>query len=354
MRAQNVDVEVLSPLSTKTKLVLAPRKLIARARKQSITLDHFPMVLRAYARHIEQFVKQRSIDVVFSTSTIPVTLLRCGKPIVTWTDAVFHSMVDYYGKGFANMTSAAVARGKWQEETALRNCAIAALGSTWARDGAARLTDPDKLKVLPFGSSLPIRHGAADVARFAAEKRSIRKNECELLFVGVNWERKGGAIAVETARLLNDTGIQTRLRVVGSRPIGDMPSFVDAVGFLNKNSESGERQLIEFYRSADFFILPTKAEAAGIVFCEASSFGLPSLTYATGGVPDYVRNGVNGECIAPGSPAANFASEIQRLLREPSEYEALALRAFQEYKERLNWECSVRELVRYCSQCAGS
>ena len=354
MRAQNVDVEVLSPLGTRTKLVLAPMKLIARARQQSVTLDHFPIVLRAYARQIERFVKERSIDVVFSTSTIPVTLLRCGKPIVTWTDAVFHSMVDYYGKGFANMTSAAVARGKWQEETALRNCTVAVFGSTWARDEAARLADAGKLKVLPFGSSLPTRLGAADVARLAAEKRSIRKNQCELLFVGVNWERKGGAIAVETARLLNDAGIRTRLRVVGSRPPGEMPSFVDVVGFLNRNSESGERQLIEFYCSADFFILPTKAEAAGIVFCEASSCGLPSLTYATGGVPDYIRNGVNGLCIEPGSSAADFVSEIQRLLREPSEYEGLALRAFQEYKERLNWECSVRELVRYCSQCAGA
>lgn len=354
MRAQNVDVEVLSPLSTRAKFALAPVKLLSRVRNQSVTLDHFPLVLHAYARQIERFVKERAIDLVFSPSTIPVTLLRCGRPIVTWTDAVFHSMVDYYGTAFANMTAAAVKRGQWQEETALHNCTIAVYGSTWAREGAARLTDAAKLRVLPFGSSLPVSHTAADVARFVAEKRLIRKNQCELLFVGVNWERKGGAIAVETAALLNDAGIQTRLRVVGSRPDGALPSFVDVVGFLNKNAESGERRLIELYRGADFLILPTKAEAAGVVFCEASSFGLPSLTYATGGVPDYVRNGVNGVCFAPGSSAAEFAREIQRLLREPSEYEALALQAFHEYKARLNWECSVRELLRYCSQCARS
>jgi glycosyltransferase involved in cell wall biosynthesis len=352
MRAQHVDVEVLSPLRTRAKLALAPLKLISRARDESVTLDHFPLVLRAYARQIESFVRKRSIDVVFSPSTIPVTLLRCGKPIVTWTDAVFHAMVDYYGKAFAHMTPAAVARGKWQEETALRNCAVAVFGSTWALEGAARLTDAGKLRVLPFGSSLPMRHTAADVARFAAEKRSIRKNQCELLFVGVNWERKGGAIAVETARLLNDAGIQTRLRVVGSQPEGEIPPFVDVVGFLNKNSESGERKLIELYRGADFLILPTKAEAAGIVFCEASSFGLPSLTCATGGVPDYVRNGVNGVCFAPGSSAADFAREIKRLLQDPSEYEDLALRAFHEYQSRLNWPSSVRRLIDLCSQCA--
>lgn len=352
MRAQNIDVEALSPLSTSAKFALAPVKLISRARKQSVTLDHFPLVLRAYARQIERFVRQRSIDVVFSPSTIPVTLLSCGKPIVTWTDAVFHAMVDYYGTAFANMPAAAVARGKWQEEAALRNCSIAVYGSTWAREGAARITDTGKLRVLPFGSSLPVSHTAADVARFAAEKRSTRKNECELLFVGVNWERKGGPIAVETARLLNEAGIRTRLRVVGSRPEGELPPFVDVIGFLNKNSESGKRQLIDLYRGADFLILPTKAEAAGIVFCEASSFGLPSVTYATGGVPDYVRNGVNGVCIAPGSPASEFAAAIEKIMASSAEYAAYCTRAFQEYKERLNWERSVRELVRFCSQCA--
>jgi len=351
MRAQNADVEVLSPLNTRAKYLLAPVKLLSRMRKKSVTLDHFGLVLRAYARQIEKFVKDRSIDVVFCPSTIPITLLDCGKPIVTWTDAVFHAMHDYYGKAFSNMTRTAVERGKRQEETALRNCSIAAFASAWALDGASRLTDRDRLKILPLGSSLPVSHNADDIARLAAEKRATRKKQCELLFVGVSWERKGGAIAVETARLLNEAGIETRLRVVGSRPEGEVPPFVELLGFISKDSDAGKQRLIELYRSADVFILPTKAEAAGIVFSEASSFGLPSVTYATGGVTEYVRNGVNGICIEPGGSAALFAGEIQKLLGSASEYEAYALRAFNEYKTRLNWESSVRQLIDICSQC---
>lgn len=350
MRAQNVDVEVLSPLSTSAKFLLAPVRLAARARRQSITLDHFPLTLRAYAKQIEAFVRSRNIDVVFSPSTIPITLLHCGKPIVTWTDAVFHQMHDYYGKTFANMPRSAVERGKWQEQTALRNCTIAAYASTWALEGAQQLTDRSRLRILPFGSSLPVRHTAEDVARSALEKRTTRKNECELLFVGVNWERKGGAIAVEAARMLNDAGIKTRLRVVGSKPPDTTPPFVECLGFINKSSDSGKRQLIELFQSADVFILPTKAEAAGIVFAEASSYGLPCITYATGGTTDYVRNGVNGVCIASGSSADVFAREITKMLANPAEYVGYATRAFQEYQTRLNWESSVRKLVAYCAE----
>ena len=145
-------------------------------------------------------------------------------------------------------------------------------------------------------------------------------------------ERKGGQTAVETAQLLNDAGIATTLRVVGKPPQGQFPDFVEFLGVINKNSNEGLERLVDLYRSADFFILPTKAEAAGIVFSEASSFGLPSLTSPTGGVPDYVKNGVNGECFAPGTPASQFAESIKRMLLNADEYEALSAKAFLEYR----------------------
>jgi glycosyltransferase involved in cell wall biosynthesis len=352
LRANNADFDLLSPLRSRAKYLFAPSKLMAVANRSSVTLDHFPLVLRDYARQIERFAKERRIDVIFCTSTIPITLVDCGKPIITWTDSVFHAMHDYYGKAFANMTLNAIKRGKWQEKTALQNCTMAAFASTWALEGARELTGPEKLRVIPFGSSLPVQHTGQDIARQAIGKRTRRKNECELLFIGVNWQRKGGAIAVEVAKLLNENGIRTNLKVAGSRPEGEIPEFVEPLGFINKSSEFGMQKLIDLYRNADFFILPTQAEAAGIVFSEASSFGLPSITYATGGVTDYVRNGVNGVCLEAGAPAACFATEIRRILSSPSEYEFLANGAFREYEQRLNWSTSVKRLIVYCEECA--
>jgi len=351
MRAHNVEVELLT-LNTKARYLVAPAKLMAKTQRRSVTLDHFRIVLQDYARQIKRFAKDRAIDVVFSTSTIPVTLLDCGKPIVTWTDAVFHAMHDYYNKAFANMTEAAIARGKWQEETALRNCSIAAFASTWALERARPIVGDAKLKVLPFGSNLPARHTREDVTRWAVEKRAKHGKQCELLFVGANWERKGGSIAVETARLMIESGIKTKLRVVGSQPEGNVPDYVELFGFINKSSEAGIQRLVELFQSADFFILPTKAEAAGVVFSEASSYGLPTLTYATGGVPDYVHNGVNGVCLEPGASPARFAREIQTILSSPSVYESLAVGGFREYQERLNWRTSVGRLLNLCAECA--
>jgi glycosyltransferase involved in cell wall biosynthesis len=354
MRKQGIDVKVLSPLHAKSKFMLAPAKLFARTLGKSITLDHFHFVLRDYASQIEKWVRAHQIDVIFSPSTIPITLLNCDQPIVTWTDAVFHSMHGYYGKGFAKMTSSAVARGKWQEEEALRNCQISAFASTWALEGARTFADNSKLRLLLFGSSLPVHHTVDEIAQLASRKRVMRTNKCELLFVGADWERKGGSIAIETAKLLNDSGIETRLRVVGSKPKAEVPEYVELLGFVDKSSASGEQCLIELFRSADVFILPTNAEAAGIVFAEASSYGLPSVTYATGGVTDYVRSDVNGKCIEPGASAARFAQEILSIVERRAEYVSYAVRAFEEYRQRLNWESSVRELIDLCRQCAST
>lgn len=346
---KRAHVEVC-PLSGRLKCFVSPARITARLSGRNVTLDHYPLMLRSYARQIRRYFERHPVDVIFSTSSIPVTLLDCEQPIVFWSDAVFHSMCEYYDRAFSGLTDAAVRRGKQQEEMALNRCTIAAYGSAWAANGAQKLTNPEKVRLLPFGSNIPVQHTEDDLAKVARQKRASRRNECELLFVGVDWERKGGDVAVETARLLNESGIKTKLRVIGSQPKNPVPDFVDLLGFMNKSSAEELRKMTELFRAADFFILPTKAEAAGIVFAEASSYGLPILSHATGGVPDYVVNGVNGVCLRAGASAAEFAENIRRILLAPGEYEALAVGGFREYKTRLNWETSVESLLGYCAE----
>ncbi len=259
-------------------------------------------------------------------------------------------MYDYYSGSFSNLTSSAVRRGKWQEEEALRRCAIAAYSSTWAAETAKELTDPQKIRLLLFGPNMPSQHTGKQIASLAQKKRERGPRRCELLFVGMDWGRKGGDTAIETARLLNQTGTVTRLRVVGAKPTQVLPDFVEYLGFIDKNSQDGLRRLSDLYCEADFFILPTRAEAAGIVFCEANSFGVPSISYATGGVPDYVRNEVNGICLPPGAPASRFAETISQILCTPGCYQKLSSGAFHEFNTRLNWQNSIRLLLEFCHQ----
>ncbi len=345
LRKMDVQVELFSPLSQKSKYLLAPIKAIARMHKTNVSLDHYSLVTKSYARQIERAMRERPVDVIVSTSSIPIAMLRCPQPILFWTDAVFHGMHGYYPGAFAGLTSKAIGRAKRQDVAALNNCSVAAYASEWAASTARQLTDPKKVHILPFGASFDVQHTASDIAEWAKCKRRERPRACELLFIGVEWYRKGGAVAVETARILNERGMRTTLTIVGCDPPGPVPEYVRPLGFISKSTTEGLKKMESLLRDSDLFILPTIAEAAGIVFCEASAFGIPSLSYATGGVPDYVRDGVNGACLPVGTPAEGFANAAQGILQDAGRYEALCLSAFDEYVNRLNWDSSVRRLV---------
>jgi glycosyltransferase involved in cell wall biosynthesis len=350
LREQDVEVELFTPLDRNFRRRLILSWALARLQGSPASLDRYPLALRSYARQLSIKLREHPVDVLFATSSIPIALLECSQPIIFWTDAVFHSMYNYYQGSFSKLTRSDVRRGKWQEEESLRRCAIAAYSSRWAAETAKELTDPEKIRVLPFGPNMPSQLTEEQIASLAQKKRERVPRRCELLFVGMDWGRKGGDTAIETARLLNQAGTVTRLRVVGAKPPQVLPDFVEYLGFIDKNSQDGLRRLSDLFCEADFFILPTRAEASAIVFCEANLFGVPTITYATGGVPDYIRDQVNGVCLPPGSPASHFAEKISQILSTPGCYQKLSLGAFHEFKTRLNWSNSVRLLLEFCQE----
>lgn len=64
------------------------------------------------------------------------------------------------------------------------------------------------------------------------------------------------------------------------------------------------------YRS-HFLILPTEFEAFGIVFCEASAYGMPSIAANVGGVSQPIREGKNGFLLSPNATAEEYAEKIK-------------------------------------------
>lgn len=66
--------------------------------------------------------------------------------------------------------------------------------------------------------------------------------------------------------------------------------FVENLGFLDKNNPNEYQKYPNTWSKVHLLLLPTRAECAGIVFNEASVYGVPILSPDTGGVSDYVFN----------------------------------------------------------------
>lgn len=346
-KAVGFQVEFIGPLRESHWL---PFKLKQEAYRLiggvTFIRDRHPAVLAGYARQVEAALSRLPVDLVFSPGTVPIAHLETKLPVVFWTGATFAGMVGAYPQ-FSNLCAETYRDGHRMEQQALSRCRLAIYASEWAAESAREhyQVPPGKLAVVPYGANLVSGYSEREVRALLDSKPF---DTCRLLFVGVDWERKGGDLAVQTAELLNRRGFPTRLDVVGCDPPGELPACVHLHGYLSRRMEAGQARLHRLFSQAHFLVQPSRAENYGVVFAEASSFGLPSLATRVGGIPGAVREGVNGRLFDLEQGAESYADAILQELASRKSYRDLALSSYREYRRRLNWATSgkrVRALI---------
>jgi glycosyltransferase involved in cell wall biosynthesis len=305
-----------------------------------------PVILKGYAEQIRQRLANLDADIVFSHSSIPVSYLNCRQPIVFWTDATFAGMIDFYPE-FTDLPPEVIKKGNRQEQAALTNCSLAIYPSEWAAETARKNydVDPHKVRVVPFGANLECRRTGEDIEGLLAARPT---NRCKLLWLGVEWYRKGGDFALEVATQLNQQGLQTELHVIGCTPQveGPLPEFVKTYGFLEKSSPEGLAAINQVLSETHFLIHPARAEAFGCVLCESNSFGVPCLAANVGGISTAIRDNINGKLFAPGDSIESYCDVIMNSFADYESYKDLARSSFQEYQTRLNWDVAGQEVKK--------
>lgn len=238
--------------------------------------------------------------------------------------------------------------GPAYERAALNTAALALYSSQWAARSAVRDygADPSKVKVVPYGANIDSERTLGDVVQ-AAQGRSA--SVCRLLFVGQDWERKGGPRAVRVTEILRARGIHAELTVVGCTPrdTGSLPESVRVLGFISKQTTDGRRALSRLFAESHFFLLPTTADCTPIVFAEANSFGLPVITTDVGGIPTMVHSGLNGLVFPTQAPADDYARAIADLFADRTRYTELVRTSFLEFQNRLNWRVAGARVMGY-------
>ena len=76
---------------------------------------HFdPIIFKDYANQVSEKVSRLNVDIIFSPWTIPVATLESDHPIVSWGDATFAGLKDFY-PDFSNLCgeTAEGVVGKW-------------------------------------------------------------------------------------------------------------------------------------------------------------------------------------------------------------------------------------------------
>lgn len=348
MEQQGVELDYVVPTGRHNRYGVAVKsRVYKRVLHQWYTHDRDTRRIRGYGREAALRLQAEPSDVVlspYSPGSQPVAYLDCAQPIVIWSDANLAQVI-HEGGTEARLCRESRRHGLRNEAAALSRASLVLYLSDWAARGAIEYhgISPDKVRVLPTGPNLEIHHGPADVQSMIDARSG---EECRLLFCGRSWQTKGADIAVATAVELNRLGLPTRLDLVGSQPPDgrELPSCVHLHGFLRKSEPSELEALLQLYRNAHFFLLPTRWEPFGHVFTEAAAFGVPSIATQVGGVPTAVNDGVSGKLLPLTAGGEDFAAVISGLLDDPVRYRELAASSFAEYESRFAWPVVVSEL----------
>ena len=109
-------------------------------------------------------------------------------------------------------------------------------------------------------------------------------------------------------------------------------------------------ELVELYRNADVFVLPSVVEGMPLVLLEAMAMGLPVVATDVPGTRDLVTDNVTGLLVRPDNPQA-LRSALLSIVSEGGKYQRMSLAA-RDLVGRYSWDAVIAQLDRiYAEAC---
>ena len=138
---------------------------------------------------------------------------------------------------------------------------------------------------------------------------------------------KNHALLLEAMARLRGAGREVSLTLVGDGPLRSrLVEHAQALGVSDCVRFAGrQRDTAAFYRRADIFVLLSTYEGMPMSILEAMAAGLPVVATRAGGVPEIVKDGVNGALVKADAGAA--AAAIAAICDDHALYQRLSAAA---------------------------
>lgn len=299
-----------------------------------------------YSQQIAKKLQQFKVDAIVSPLINPIAYLDSKQPIVLWTDALYAALLGFYPP-FNYHSARTIHQGNKMTTECLARCKLAIFSSDWAANSALELygASREKVRVVPFGANIDSYPSLTEIRENIHQRAT---DKIKLLFLAKSWERKGGDVVLAVADALHQAGHAIELTIVGYQPpnLNPVPSYVKCLGFISKHTPEGKNRLRQLLAETHFLFVPSRAEAYGIVFCEANAFGVPCLTTCVGGIGTVVKNNVNGMTFGLDASIATYCDYIVNLMHDRKRYEELAFSSYHEFETRLNWKVAAASVKR--------
>jgi len=343
-------VSVFTPPPPRRTPIDVIKRVLFGAKKFPLWITR--ATLKQNARVLSAEIARLKPDAVLSISSQMVAYLDgADVPVFLFSDAPYLAFCETYAQW--ETPPRRIRTFAAEEAAAARRLDGLCFGSDWACDEARRLygLPSDKsLHLTPLGANWVPQLSQSEIfARIDRRIAALPTDGIELLYLGKDWERKGGPLAVQVAEQIRQGGRKVRLHVVGCSPeLGHDAGpngFVTVHGLLYQSDPEQSAKLAELFLRSHFLIVPTLAECFGIVFAEAHAFGLPPISRAVQAVPSIIRDNQTGLLFDRDAPSADYAERILTLLARPDDYRSMAQQARYRFERHLTWDCTAKSIV---------
>jgi glycosyltransferase involved in cell wall biosynthesis len=165
-----------------------------------------------------------------------------------------------------------------------------------------------------------------------------------ILFVGREFDRKGGPVLLDAFRSVRAAMPNARLLIAGPQTLEVQESGVEFLGYLRKSDATQSARLSAAFAAADVFCLPTRHEPFGIVILEAMFNGLPVVATDVSAIPEMVIEGETGFTV-PRDDAAALADRLLRLLTQPDLARRLGAAGRLRVQEQFTWGAVAKTML---------
>jgi alpha-maltose-1-phosphate synthase len=164
-----------------------------------------------------------------------------------------------------------------------------------------------------------------------------------ILFVGRDFERKGGDCLIEAFETVRRELKDATLHIVGVSDQFDVPGVITHGKIFNR------QRLQELYRSARVLCLPSRYDLWPAVLAEAMAHGLPCIGTTVGSIPQILDHGKAG-LLVPADDPAGLAAAVLRVLTDDKLARSLGSAGRQRVEQEFTWDHVVERMAPVLSQ----
>lgn len=175
---------------------------------------------------------------------------------------------------------------------------------------------------------------------FESTLSRIKEKKLRLVYAGGIDKNKNIATSISAIKDLINKGWSVDFDIVGK--IKDQEEFnqFKELPFCHYHTPKPKEELIEVYRKADIFIMPSHFESFGLVYAEAMSQGLPVIYTKGQGFDGQFMDGEVGYAVN----SRLYEDISAAIVKIAADYKATSLRCLEKC-EKFSWSCIVEQYV---------